>query len=296
MLRAHWRPIAHQPHTVGDYASFSIPYGWWTFGVTGSESRYQEEIPGSITAFESLGTQKGVAAWVKRSIHRDATSHTDIQLQLQRRWNRSYIDGTEIGLQHQDLTDMQAAILDSRNFGQAEFDSELAYRQGLPTILGAQEDEPGRTSDLPTSRYKIAVLDVAGMVPLEGPVLGSYHIEARAQYGFNQPYGPDLFAVGGPYSVRGFDPGSAILGKTGWYVRQELASVPLAGLVQPFILMDTGQVNSSRLVAGFGPGLKVSWRDFQLMAYAADALSRPPDNKTRCCQLGFNFSYNFSAL
>ncbi len=217
---------------------------------------------------------------------------------MQRRWNRSYIDRTEIGLQHQDLTDIQAAILDTRNFGSAEFDTEVSYRQGLPTILGAQEDQLGRTSELPTARYKLAVLDLAGRVPLQSLLLSGYRIEARGQYGFNQPYGPDLFAVGGTYSVRGYDPDTAILGKSGWYTRQELTSAPFFGnSVQSFVFLDLGQASASNeLLGGLGLGFRASWHGFNLMGFAADALSRPATGRTSCCRIGVSLSYGFTVL
>jgi hemolysin activation/secretion protein len=284
--------------TEGDYATFSIPLGWWTVGATGSTSRYQQQIRGSVATFESLGTQRGISVWAQASVHRDQASQTSLQLQVQRRWNRSYIDRTEIGLQHQDLADIQAAILDARNFGNAEVDTEISYRQGLPTILGAQKDEPGRTSDLPTARYKLAVLDLAGRVPLDGSLLSGYRLEARGQYAFNQPYGPDLFAVGGVYSVRGYDPDAALLGKSGWYARQELTGAPMFGnSVQSFVFLDLGQAGASnKLLGGLGIGLRASWQGFNLMGFAADALSRTSASQTSCCRLGVSLSYGFTAL
>ena len=284
--------------TEGDYAIFSIPFGWWTFGVTGSTSRYQQQIQGSVANFESLGTQRGISGWAQVSVHRDRDSQTSLQLQMQRRWNRSYIDRTEIGLQHQDLTDIQAAVLDSRKFGSLELDSEISYRQGLPTILGAQEDQPGRTSNLPTARYKLAVIDLAGRVPLESSLLSGYRIEARGQYALNQPYGPDLFAVGGVYSVRGYDPDSAILGKSGWYARQELTRAPMFGnSVQSFAFLDLGQAGAANaLLGGLGIGLRASWHGFNLTGFAADALSHPSAGHTPCCRMGVSLSYGFTVF
>jgi hemolysin activation/secretion protein len=302
LISLNYNSRIHSPDvpadTEGNYASLTIPFGWWTFGVTGMQSRYQQEVLGTVASFTSLGTQKGIAVWAQVSVDRDQNSHTQVQLQLQRRWNRSYIDYVEIGLQHQDLTDLQVSIMDTRTVGGNEFDTELSYRQGLPTILGAQQDELGRTSDLPTSRYKIAVLDLAGRVPLQSTVLAGYRIEARAQYGFNQPYGPDHFAVGGAYSIRGHDPDSAILGKSGWYVRQELATLPFLGdNVQPFPFLDLGQASASnRLLAGAGLGLRTRWHGFDLLGFAADALSRQSGGRTRCCLMGLSLTYILTAL
>jgi hemolysin activation/secretion protein len=98
--------------------------------------------------------------------------------------------------------------------------------------------------------------------------------------------------------VRGYDPDTAILGKSGWFVRQELTSAPIFGdSVQSFGFVDLGQASTSNeLLGGLGVGLRAGWHGFNLMGFAADALSRTPAGRTRCCHMGINLSYGFTAF
>jgi hemolysin activation/secretion protein len=46
--------------------------------------------------------------------------------------------------------------------------------------------------------------------------------------------------------VRGYDPDGALLGKSGWYARQELTGAPMFGnSVQSFAFLDLGQAGAS---------------------------------------------------
>jgi hypothetical protein len=61
--------------------------------------------------------------------------------------------------------------------------------------------------------------------------------------------------------------------------------------------LDLGQAGGAgRLRASAGPGLRASWKGFDLMGFAADALSRPAGGRTRCCLMGFSLTYTLTAL
>ena len=42
--------------------------------------------------------------------------------------------------------------------------------------------------------------------------------------------------------------------------------------------------------------MRASWNGFDLMGFAADALSRPAGGRTRCCLMGFSLTYTLTAL
>lgn len=250
----------------GSGGNFSIPYGWWTFGVAGSTNRYGQHVIGQVQAFDTSGRLSTVSAYVERVVHRDSTSKTSLQVQLQRRWGRSFIDDIEIGLQHQDLTDLQFALMDRHRFGGIQLDGELAYRLGVG-LLGAQKDEAHLPANVPTARYRIATLDLTVSSPLGGRL--AYRGSFRGQFSNHALYGSDQISIGGPYTVRGYDGDHALLGRSGWYLRQEL-SVGVSNAIQPYALVDTGGVRGSRRTpVGVGAGLRGAWKGFNLDMFAA---------------------------
>ena len=257
-------------NSTGTGGSFEIPWGWWTFGVAGSINHYGQHVIGQVQDFDTRSTLKTVSGTITRVVNRDRTSKTSVQVQLQRRWGRSYIDDIQIGLQHQDLADVQLAVIDRRRFGRIQFDGVLAYRIGLG-ILGAQKDQPGQPAELPTSRYRIATLDVALSAPI-GERLG-YRAAFRGQLSSRPLYGPDLFSVGGPYTVRGYESDRALLARSGWYLRQEL-SVRVADRVQPYGFVDVGGVQGTgSMPTGIGAGMRAFWKGVNLDAFVAIPLT-----------------------
>jgi hemolysin activation/secretion protein len=292
MLSAWYNSRVSNPAIPADSISsgggLNIPFGWWTFGVTGSESHYRQEVIGQVQDFESSNTLTTIAATAEAVVHRDQTSRTSLQLQVQRRWGRSYIDGVEIALQHQDLTDLQIALLDRRDVGHTHIESQLAFRQGVG-LFGAQNDQPGQPDDLPSARYGIATVDVAATTQIS-PVL-NYRGTVRGQFADRTLFGPDQFSTGGPYTVRGYSSDKAILGRSGFYFRQELDWRAQAW-VSPYALLDIGKVyGNAATPVGAGLGLRANFKGASLDAYAAAPLTeRATSRKT---QIGLTMGYGF---
>ena len=236
--------------------AFSIPYGWWTLSLGGSFSRYSQRVTGQVEDFTTRSRLAIASASLERVVHRDRVSRTSLAISLQRRWGRSYIDDVEIGLQHQDLTDVALTLTDRRRFGRVQVDTALAGRAGIG-LLGAQKDEPDQPAALPSARYKIATLDLAVAAPLVDRL--GYRVAFRGQIADRTLFGPDLFSVGGPYTVRGYDADRALIGRSGAYLRQELTFRALDE-VQPYLLIDAGHVRDvPGTPVGIGTGVRAEF-------------------------------------
>ncbi|RJF90281.1 ShlB/FhaC/HecB family hemolysin secretion/activation protein [Sphingomonas cavernae] len=276
----------------GTGLSASIPWGWWTFGVSGSASRYGQTILGEVRNFETRGRLYTVSGYGERVIHRDRTSKTSLRATLSRRWARSYIDDVEIGLQRQDLSDIELALIDRRQLGRLRLDSELAVRFGVD-LFGAQDDAPGQPAAFPTARYRIVTADIAATLPMGDGFIESWRLAFRGQVSGEPLYGSDLFSAGGPYTVRGYDSDRAVLGKTGWYLRQELTA-RIGDHVRPYLLLDMGRVeNGGSLLAGLGGGVRAAVHGFTLDAFAAIPLSHDTLADNRLAQLGLSIGWGF---
>lgn len=276
----------------GSGGSLSIPYGWWTFGVAGSANRYSQHVIGQVQAFDTSGTVTSVSAYVERVLHRDRISKTSLQVQLQRRWGRSFIDDIEIGLQHQDLTDLQFTLEDRHTFGKIQIDSQLAYRMGVG-LLGAQKDESNLPDAVPTARYRIATVDLGVSAPLGGALAyrGTFH----AQISNHMLFGSDQVSLGGPYTVRGYDSDHALLGRSGWYLRQEV-SLGVSRLIQPYALVDTGGVrDGGETPVGLGGGIRAAWKGFNLDMFAAVPVTaaKKPVSGNRVGEVGITAGWGF---
>lgn len=261
-------------NSTGSGASFSVPSGYWTFGVSASQNHYRQQVVGAVQTFTTSNVLDTIAANVTRVIARTSTSKTDLQVKVQRRWSRSYIDGVEIALQHQDLTDLAFALNDRRNVGATRLETSLSLRQGIG-LLGAQVDEASLPASLPSARYSIVNLELALTRPL-GKAL-TWHSAVRGQYSPRALFGPDVISAGGPYTVRGYDGDRALIGPSGFYWRNDLYYA-LTTHLQPYALLDTGRVwaatpPSATTPIGAGVGLRANLKGFSLDGFAAMPLN-----------------------
>jgi hemolysin activation/secretion protein len=236
--------------------SFSVPAGWWTFSGSGSSNRYKQTVEGEVAAFGTRGTLDRVAVAAERVVYRDQTTKSSVSVGVARRWGRNFINDVEIGIQRQDLTDLEVRLIDRRTFGAVRVDGAAGARFGLG-ILGAQDEPDDRPDALPSARYRIFSADVAVLVPLGRGFVESYRAELHGQVSTENLYGSDLIQVGGPYTVRGLDNDTAVLGRDGYYVRQELGARVADGF-RPYALFDFGEVRRTLGVrGGAGIGLRV---------------------------------------
>lgn len=244
--------------SIGTGGALSVPVGWWTFSAGGSANRYSQVVVGDVSTFGTRGTLDRVAIAAERVVNRDRTSKTSVSVGLARRWARSYINDVEIGIQRQDLTDLELRLIDRRTIGTVRLDGALGVRLGLG-ILGAQAEPDDRPGALPSARYRIFSADLGLLVPFgRGPV-ESYRAEFHGQVSTTNLYGSDLIQVGGPYTVRGLDIDSAVLGRDGFYLRQELGA-RIADGFRPYLLFDMGEVRDALdLRGGAGVGLRVQY-------------------------------------
>lgn len=221
--------------------SLAVPFGWWAFGGSVLRSRYGQRVVGEVASFDTNGRLAVVSGWAERVIRRDRASRTALRATLQRRWGRSAIDGIEIGLQHQDLTDVALALSHRQQLRRGQIDLELGRRQGLPW-LGAQPEPATRPRVLPTARYKLTTLDLGASADLGGTI--GYHAVLHAQLSRRPLYGSDEIAVGGPFTVRGYPGQRALIGRSGWFLRQEL-NAPIGRGLTSYLLADTGRVRGA---------------------------------------------------
>lgn len=237
-------------------ATAAVPLGWWTLGAAASSNRYEQTVVGEASTFGTRGTLERVAVNAERVIHRDQTARTSVSVGLAKRWAKNFVNDVEIGIQRQDLTDLELRLIDRRGFGRVRFDGSIGARLGLG-ILGAQAEPDDRPSALPSARYRIFSANWALFAPLGTGFVDTYRAEFFGQVSTTNLYGSDLLQVGGPYTVRGLDNDTAELGRTGFYLRQELGARITDGF-RPYALFDFGGVRrGSGLRGGAGIGLRV---------------------------------------
>lgn len=285
--------------TRGNSLGYSLPWGYWTLGLTYSTYRYHQRVKGTNQTFISSGTSTSREFSAQRVFHRDQASKTSLQLRLTHRLSRSFVDDAELLVQRRGAATAELGLTHRRYFGAAQLDLAIAHREGVPRF-GGQGDGPDRAADAPTNLYRMHTIDAT----LSGQTrIGSQPLRLtgtlRGQATSHKLYAADQMSIGNGSTVRGFDGDATLAAERGWYLRNELEA-PLGASGQSIYLgIDHGEVGgpsatgAGRRLTGAVIGLRGNAIGLSYDLFAAWAIHRPGGFSTLQPATGFRLSLQF---
>ena len=289
--------------TRGLTAHYEIPYGYWLLGATAGSYDYRQQVAGANQTYVYGGTGRTAEIRLARTVYRDAVRKTGLYLRGWLRASNNFIDDTEIEVQRRRTAGWEAGLTQREFIGAATFDVNLGYRRGTGAAraLRAPEEDFGEG----TARPSLAVAEIRLDAPLKAVRPPSawrldYSMVWRAQWSRTPLVPQDRFAIGGRYTVRGFDGETALLGERGWMLRNEIGLTPGHAGQQLYLGVDYGEVGgpSARLLPGRHlAGTVVGWRGSYRNAYwdvfVGRLISKPDGFRTANVTAGFNCGASF---
>ncbi|HMM55238.1 MAG TPA: ShlB/FhaC/HecB family hemolysin secretion/activation protein [Candidatus Desulfobacillus sp.] len=278
---------------------YSVPFGYWNLGMTAGRYRYNQTVAGINQKYIYSGTSSNAELKLSRVLYRDAVRKTNASLRGWLRTSRNFIDDAEIEVQRRRMAGWEAALRHREFIGQSVLDGGLAWRQGTGAFnaLHAPEEPFGEG----TSRPRIVLADAALQLPfrLAGQSF-RYGAVWRGQWNRTPLVPQDRFAIGGRYTVRGFDGENVLMAERGQLLRNDLGWLLGDSGQELYLGLDYGRVAGAsadllvgRELAGAALGLRGSFRDFSYDVFAGRPLSRPDHFKTAPTTAGFNFNLTF---
>jgi len=253
---------------------YSLPWGYWQFSATLSGSRYHQTVEGAFEPVLYSGHAETSELKLSRLLQRGATSKTLFSAKLLLRKSFNFI-------------------------GSAVAEMNLGYRRALDRQGKAPEDE----LELPqiASRYGLWLADAALQLPFQlGAARFRYSGLARAQWNRGRLPAQDQFAIGGRYTVRGFDGDLNLQGERGWLLRNELAWGMGESGQELYAGLDTGavagpltQLLSGRRLSGAVLGWRGSIDKLGVEFFIATPVSKPNGFPTATLGGGFNLQWSY---
>ncbi|WP_231602363.1 ShlB/FhaC/HecB family hemolysin secretion/activation protein [Herbaspirillum chlorophenolicum] len=289
-----------QRGTTGNQISYAIPYGYWTFGIAGSSYQYHQEIAGLFQTFTSSGQSKNLEAKITYLFQRDQQKKNSVQFKVGKRWNRAYIDNTELNNQRRNTTFAELAWLHRHHLGNAQLDLVLANRWGVGWFNG-DADSPLRQSGGPTFRYTLQTIDATLLMPFKiANQPFTYIGTLRGQTTQSALYATEQFVIGNRYTVRGFDGDLNLAAERGFFVRNEV-DMPLGKSRHSIYAgLDTGKVYGPNVqyllgdkLAGTALGMRGNVSGLSYDMFIAWALYKPQNFKTSSQTVGFTLLYRY---
>ena len=285
--------------TGGSTAHYSVPFGYWLIGATASNNRYRQSVAGLNQTYVYRGTSSNAEFKLSRLVYRDAVRKTTVALSAFRRTSNNYIDDTEIEVQQRKAGGWQVALNHREFIGQSTLDATLAYKRGTGAFhsLPAPEEAFGEG----TSRFKLITLDASLNVPFQaaGQKL-RYNASARVQANRSPLTPQDRFAIGGRYTVRGFDGESSLVAERGWLLRNDLGIALGSSGQELYAGLDHGEVSgpsaeflSGRRLTGAVLGLRGNFKGMSYDVFVGQPINKPEGFITASTTAGISLNYSF---
>jgi hemolysin activation/secretion protein len=199
-----------------------MTWGMWTLDLSISNYHFYQQLLGGTETFRSTGDSQNYGIHLSRVIHRSATERTTASLNLDARQAYNYIDDVPITVQTRHTRAITAALAERKYLGKGQLDVNVSYQHGVPWFKG-QWDPSTPDALIPRFDYQRWQSDIGLQLPFR---IHSHSLSlsntVHAQYSPDRLYGEDYVAVGGPYSVRGFDNNLSLAADDGYYLRNQL--------------------------------------------------------------------------
>jgi len=285
--------------TGGLVAHYSIPYAYWLLAFTASDSHYQQSVAGINQDYNYSGSSENKEVKLSRLVYRDASRKSTVSLRGWQRASRNFIDDTEVEVQRRRMAGWELGLSHREFMGQATLDMNLQYRRGTGALgaMAAPEEAFGEG----TSRLRLILADAALSAPfkLAGQPL-QYTGNWRMQHNRTPLVPQDRFAIGGRYTVRGYDGDSSLSAERGWLLRNEIGAALGASGQQAYAGLDHGEVSGpsaewliARKLTGAFIGLRGQWLGVQYDAFVGWPVHKPELFRTASHTAGFSLNASY---
>ena len=293
--------------TEGQTVHYSLPYGYWLLGFTASNSQYHQSVAGLNQDYVYAGKSNNAEVKLSRLIYRDQSRKTTVAVKGWRRESRNFVDDTDVEVQHRVVGGWELSLNHKEYidlFGDtATLEGTLAYKRGTGGFgsRAAPEEQFGEG----TSRLKLYTADISLNAPFKLDIGGNaqkmrYSGLIRAQWNRTPLTPQDRFAIGGRYTVRGFDGETSLLGERSWLIRNDIGWAVGQSGAELYVGADYGHVGGrstvdllGRSLAGAVIGVRGQWTKLGYDFFAGAPIRKPAGCRTAKVTLGFNLNASF---
>ncbi|MEW5886540.1 MAG: ShlB/FhaC/HecB family hemolysin secretion/activation protein [Pseudomonadota bacterium] len=255
-------PRGNRGHTV----HYSVPWGYNLWSFNRSQSRHHQTVAGALQNYIYSGTSVQHDVRLARVVQRDQAGKTTAAVRAFHRRSRNFIDDTEVQVQRRAVSGLDLSLGHRRSLGAGQWEAQLTHRQGIKAwgALPAPEEAFGEG----TAQMRLWLLDAQLSQPFQlGGLRLAYQGRLRGQW-HQTPLTPqDRFAIGGRYTVRGFDGHRVLAADSGVLLRNELSTRLGASPYSLYAGLDWGRVSGpaaqalvGRELTGAVLGLRAHWQ------------------------------------
>ncbi|PSH18645.1 hemolysin transporter [Yersinia pseudotuberculosis] len=278
---------------------YSLPFGYWTAGITASSYDYHQTVAGLNSDYNYRGESENVSLQLSRLLHRNASQKTTLTYDVLTRSSKNYINDTEVEVQRRRTSAWRIGLQHRHFISQATLDAGVSYQRGTRWFgaVPAQEEY----FDEGTALSKILQLNAQLDIPFS-VMAQNFHYNVQYQrQSSSTPLTPqDQFSIGGRWSVRGFNGERTLSADRGWTVRNDLGwYTPIQGQ-EIYVGLDYGEVGGrgsayllGNHLAGAAVGIRGNVLNTRYDLFAGKPLSEPDGFQSDAVTVGFNLNWQY---
>lgn len=210
----------HQHSSRSTTRYYNLPWGWWNFSYSLSQSEYRSQIPVNGYNFKQTGDSEIHSLQAERVIHRDSVSKTSLSTGISYLRTNNFIEDSKLSFSSNRISEAQFGINHGRRLGNAFVNLDLGMQQGIGAF-DAQDNGHPRAGE-PVARYRKYTATATYQQPFQlwGESL-SFTSLMTGQRSEDVLFSPQRTSLGGQSSIRGYKDQS-LSGDSGGYWRNDL--------------------------------------------------------------------------
>ena len=210
----------HQKTSRNAMLYYNLPWAWWSFSYTYSQSDYCSVAQGNGHDYKQVGDSANHLLRAERVVHRDALSKTSLNAGLAHVRSNNYVEGARLQNSSHRLSEFQVGINHGRRIASAFVNLDIGMQNGTGAFdaQGYHHPKPG----LPDARYRKYTATLSYLQPfkLRGESF-SFTSLVTGQRSEDVLFSPQRLSLGGSASVRGYKD-QPLSGDSGGYWRNDL--------------------------------------------------------------------------
>lgn len=220
-LRGGWDALSdHRQTSNNGMLAYSLPWGWWTFNYSYSQSDYRAIGQAVGVDFKLTGDSQNHQLGAERVIHRDGVSKTSISTGLGYQRINNYVEDSRLASSSTRLAEARFGINHGRRMGSAFVNLDLGMQHGIGAFDAQSRGNP--QGGEPDARYRKYTGTLSYLQPFTlWSENFSFSSLATGQRSEDVLFSAQRISLGGSSSVRGYKE-QFLSGDSGGYWRNEL--------------------------------------------------------------------------
>ena len=276
---------------------YSIPFGFWSLNLYGSQSEYRQQFNGRYSTIEYKSKNDYASATLTRLLSHTRQQKTTVDARISKSTSHYYFGGSELSVMRKQNPAWDITVHQQRYFTHTIIDASLGVQRSLPWLSSVPtEEKAGLYSKL--SRIIHADLQALMKFELTGDKF-SYAPHVNIQISPDILSVDNQFNIGNRWTVRGFDGERTLSGNQGWYWRNDFIWDMPAPEQQLYLGIDVGRITGTeqygngKVISGASMGVRGSVIATQYDFFLGTPLVKPNGFHTDPVNLGFSLQWRY---